>query len=356
MRTRDLLILAAVPQLAFSAAVIRIDESRSLSISVAFRSSVGGTNIPSPVDGASRALELSVDGAVLAIGGELDKRLRLQINALRLPTTGAITVADAIVMGDVAPWLQIWAGRMLPPLDRASLTGPFFGVLYDPPFTSAYPSAQAGGRDDGLAVWGTFLDGRLKYQAGGYRGRPNLVGFPMFAGRLSWSFWDPEPGFYAAGTYLGARKTLTLAVHGRYQRDGAGLKLPDNTVATSRYAGFGADALLERDLGPVVGTAEVGLGSYDAQGLGDPAVFEGVGAHVSLAGMWMNPIGLGRLQLGARYQWQSPAGKPVRAKLDGVLNYFISGQTIRLVGIASREFPPAGPHIYTARFAIQLVL
>jgi hypothetical protein len=353
---RFLLLLAAVPQLALAAAVIRIDDSRSLSLAVAFRSSVGGTNVPSPVDGASRALELSLDGAVLAIGGELHKQLRLQINALRLPTTGAITVADAIVMVDVTPFLQIWAGRMLPPLDRALLTGPFFGVLYDPPFVSAYPALVAGGRDDGLSVWGTVLEGRLKYQANGYRGRPNVAGFPMFAGRVSWSFLDPEPGFYASGTYLGARKTLSVAVHGRYQRDGVGIKLSDNTLVTGRYLGFGADALAERDLGPVLGTAEVGFGHYDAAGLGDPAAFDGNGAYIALAGMWMNPLWVGRLQLGARYQWQSPAGRPSRAKLDGVLNYFIAGQSIRLVGIATREFPPAGPHIYTARFGIQLVL
>src|SRR6185295_4617863 len=192
---RYLLLLAAVPQLALAAAVIRIDESRSLSIAVAFRSSMGGTNIPAQ-DGSSRALDLSVDGAVLAIGGELDKHLRLQINALRVPTTGAITVADAIVQVDVAPWLQVWAGRMLPPLDRASLTGPFFGVLYDPPVASAYPALLPGGRDDGVALWGTFLEGRLKYEAGGFRGRvgaPNLLAFPMFAARVSYSFWDPEP-------------------------------------------------------------------------------------------------------------------------------------------------------------------
>ncbi|HYV48433.1 MAG TPA: hypothetical protein VFA20_26420 [Myxococcaceae bacterium] len=352
---RYLLLLAAVPQLALAAAVIRIDESRSLSIAVAFRSSMGGTNIPAQ-DGSSRALDLSVDGAVLAIGGELDKHLRLQINALRVPTTGAITVADAIVQVDVAPWLQVWAGRMLPPLDRASLTGPFFGVLYDPPVASAYPALLPGGRDDGVALWGTFLEGRLKYEAGGFRGRvgaPNLLAFPMFAARVSYSFWDPEPGYYASGTYLGARKTLTLAVHGRYQRDG--VKYVEDG-APGRYAGFGADALAERDLGPVLGTLELGWAHYDASASGDPLAFEGTSACATVAGMWLKPLGIGRLQLGARYQWMNPPGGPYRSKLDGVLNYFIAGQSIRLVGIASREFPPSGPHVYTARFAVQLVL
>ena len=49
-------------------------------------------------------------------------------------------------------------------------------------------------------------------------GAPNLLDYPMFAARLSYAFWDPEPGYYAAGTYLGARKALTLAVHGRYRK------------------------------------------------------------------------------------------------------------------------------------------
>lgn len=351
---RFLLLLAAVPQLALAAAVVRIDESRSLSIAVAFRSSLGGTNVPAQ-DGSSRALDLSVDGAVLAIGGELDKHLRLQINALRVPTTGAITVADAIVQVDVAPFLQVWAGRMLPPLDRALLTGPFFGVLYDPPVASAYPSVLPGGRDDGVSLWGAFLEGRLKYEVGGFRGRvgaPNLFAFPMFAARVSYSLWDPEPGYYASGTYLGARKTLTLALHGRYQRDG--VKFADGSPG--RYAGFGLDALAERDLGPVLGTLELGGARYDALSSADPTAFEGVGAYATLAGMWLKPLGIGRLQVGARYQWLNPPGGPHRAKLDGILNYFIAGQSIRLVGLASREFPPSGPHVYTARFAIQLVL
>jgi len=353
-----LLLLVVVPQLALGAAVIRIDESRSLSIAVAFRSSMGGTNAPAP-DGSSRALDLSVDGALLAIGGELDKRLRLQINALRLPTTGAITVADAIVQVDIAPWLQLWAGRMLPPLDRAALTGPFFGVHYEPTFASAYPSVLPGGRDDGLAAWGAVLDGRLKYELGAFRGRvgaPNLLAFPMFSTRISYAFWDPEPGYYASGTYLGARKVLTLAVHGRYQRDGARFNDGSPTGVPRRYTGFGADALVERDVGPVLGTLEVGWGRYDTEVAGDPNAFEGAGAYGSLAGMWLKPLGPGRLQVGARYQWLNPGGGPPRAKLDGVVNYFFAGQSIRAVGMASRELIPGAPSIYTARFAIQLVL
>ena len=349
------LLLIALPRLAGAAAVIRIDEARSLSIAVAFRSSMGGTNLPA-ADGSSRALELSVDGALLAIGGELDKRLKLQINALRVPTTGAITVADAIVQVDVAPWLQIWAGRMLPPLDRASLTGPFFGVHYDPTFASAYPQLLPGGRDDGLVAWGAVLSGRLKYELGAFRGRvgaPNLFAFPMFAARVSYALWDPEPGYYASGTYLNARKALTVAVHGRYQRDG--VRFTDGTPG--RYLGFGADALAERDLGPVLGTLELGWARYDALESADPMAFDGTGAYASLAGMWLAPVGPGRVQLGARYQWLTPVGgAPPRARLDGVLNYFIAGQSIRMVGIATREFLAGAPSIYTGRFAIQLVL
>jgi len=350
-----LLLLATCPALVHAAAVVRIDENRSLSIAIALRSSLGGISTPAP-DGSSRVLDLSLDGAVLAIGGELDKKLKLQINALRLPTTGAITVADAIVMVDVAPWLQLWAGRMLPPLDRASLTGPFFGVLYDPPFATAYPAVLPGGRDDGVAAWGTFLEGRLKYEAGAFRGRvgaPNLFAFPMFAGRVSYALWDPEPGYYTSGTYLGSRKVLTLALHGRYQRDG--VKFADGSPG--RYAGFGADLLAERDVGPVVATVEAGGGSYDAAQSQDPIAFEGTGFYVTAAGLWARPLGPGRVQLGARYQWLNPAGAERRAKLDGVVNYFVAGQTIRLVGLASREFPPGGgPSIYSARFGIQLVL
>jgi hypothetical protein len=344
---------AFVPAAAGAAATVRIDDSRSLSIALALRSSVGGTSALAP-DGSSRLLDASVDGAVIALGGELDKKLKIQLNVFRVPT-GEFRLMDGIVMVDVLPALQIWAGRMLPPTDRLSLTGPFFGVAWEMPFVSAYPSNNLAGREDGVAVWGSFLEGRARYQIGGFRGRvggPNRSAFPLVAARASYSLWDPEPGYYAAGTYLGAKKILTLGIHGRFQQDAVATM--DGGAAP--YAGYGADFLLEHEVGPVVATVEAGASRYDARGAGEASIFEGYGWYGALAGLWAAPIGPGRVQLGVRYQRLQPSAGPMRNRFDGTVNYLVAGQTIRLSGTGSREVGPDGAPVLSARFGVQLIL
>lgn len=361
-----LLLCALAPAWAQAAAVVRIDDSRSLSISLALRSSVGGTSAPAP-DGSSRLLDLSLDGAVIALTGELDKKLKIQLNVLRIPTApgiplGDFRLADGIVMVDVLPALQLWAGRMLPPSDRLTLTGPFFGVAWEMPFASVYPSNNFGGREDGVAVWGALLEGRAKYQLGGFRGRvggPNRTGAPLFTARASYSLWDPEPGFFAAGTYLGGKKILTLAVHGRYQQDAVAMVDFMNMnaiVGAAPYTGYGADLLLEHNVGPVIATVEAGASRYDRGGANDPAIFDGHGWYGALAGLWAAPIGPGRLQLGIRYQRLVPSAGPMRNRLDGTANYLVAGQTIRLSGTAARDVGADGTPVLSARFGVQLIL
>jgi hypothetical protein len=60
---------------------------------------------------------------------------------------------------------NIWAGRFLPPSDRANLYGPYYAndwAPYADGVADYYPNVAVG-RDNGLAYWGDF--GILKVQA-----------------------------------------------------------------------------------------------------------------------------------------------------------------------------------------------
>ncbi|MBC8287264.1 MAG: hypothetical protein H8E42_07300 [Nitrospinae bacterium] len=72
-------------------------------------------------------------------------------------------VLDAIAKLNFYHWFQVWAGRFLPPADRLQQVGPYFQNEWDLLFVQVYPSIFAG-RDDGVAIWGTTLDSKLKYQ------------------------------------------------------------------------------------------------------------------------------------------------------------------------------------------------
>src|ERR1700722_8182320 len=82
-------------------------------------------------------------------------------NNLDLPDS--IHLLDADVRFEFNDFVKFWAGRFRPPSDRTNLSGPFFINTWDLPFVSKYPSTFLG-RDDGVAYWGEYGGGLLKWQ------------------------------------------------------------------------------------------------------------------------------------------------------------------------------------------------
>src|SRR5262249_51386069 len=64
-----------------------------------------------------------------------------------------LRLLDAIVKLEPNQKFNIWAGRFLPPGDRANFSGPYFLNSWDYPFVSANPAIFAG-RDNRIAYWG----------------------------------------------------------------------------------------------------------------------------------------------------------------------------------------------------------
>jgi len=164
-------------------------------------------------------------------------------------------ILDAIVKFEFNDLINIWMGRMLPPSDRANLSGPFYqNAGWDFPFTQFGYQEIFQGRDDGAALWGQLGGGAVKYQIGVYEGR-NQAGLGnetqnfaagagsddlLFAGRFTVNLLDPEAGYYNASTYHGAKDILAIGYAFHHQND---------SIGTADYDMYSFDVLFESTLG-----------------------------------------------------------------------------------------------------------
>lgn len=183
-------------------------------------------------------------------------------------STPGMNIQDAFVtvkaMGD---HLKIDAGYMLPPMSHNAVQGAttLYGWDYMD-FTFQHSaganvnafnsSANPVGRDVGVELRGLVLDGHLEYRAGLFQGlrdgqTATEVGARNFfrvTGRLQVNLLDAEPGFFYAGTYLGAKKILSF---------GGSYDFQDS------YRYFAVDGFLDLPLGPGLVTAQVNLDHWN---------------------------------------------------------------------------------------------
>jgi hypothetical protein len=161
--------------------------------------------------------------------------------------------------------LKIDMGYMLPPSTHNANQGA--GTLYSWDYfsnsfrnsNSFNSSGPPVGRDAGVQLRGLVLDGHLEYRAGLFQGRRNApamdgnVGarnFFRFAARVQGNVFDPETGFFYAGTYLGTKRVLSLGATVDVQND---------------YIHWGGDVFADLLVGPGVITAQVNVAHYDGE-------------------------------------------------------------------------------------------
>jgi hypothetical protein len=248
-------------------------------------------------------------------------------NAMAMPPTAATTakatpgmnIQDAFVtykpMGDV---FKVDAGYMLPPMAHNALQGA--GTLYSWDYYSYTfqhnnvfgASATPVGRDLGVQVRGLVVDGHLEYRAGLFQGlrdgaTATQVGSRNFfraTARVQINFLDAEPGFFYAGTYLGAKKILSV---------GGSVDIQD------KYKYFGGDAFLDMPAGPGVATAQVNVSHWDGDGFVELAKQTAImgEAGYNIAGVQINPI--------ARAEHLSGTGLATATRYGGGLAYWAYG-------------------------------
>jgi len=236
--------------------------------------------------------DFELNSARIYIGGKVTDQISLMFNTEYTQGDEKVAVIDAVAKFEFSDTFNIWAGRFLPPSDRANLYGPYYANhwgVYTDGVQDGYPS-ETTGRDDGVAYWGQFGIAKVSF---GVFDIPSTKGDSdvLYAGRVQLDFWDKEGGYYLNGTYYGDKDLLAIGV--------AAQKASSDTAYT-------ADFLLEKKLGNSgVVTVEAEYAKYD--GLGGYGTPVGGGYEKSdgayLLGAYMFPaeVGIGKFQVLGKY-------------------------------------------------------
>lgn len=327
LKARDLSAMPSLSALALSAALLSSPLSVSaqespVSVGAGVRASF--TNLD--IDGASEDIDdFELNSARIYIGGKATEQISLMFNTEYSTVDETVRVIDAVAKFEFSKEFNIWAGRFLPPSDRANMYGPFYANNFVPfvdGVASGYPS-ETTGRQDGIMYWGQI--GIAKISAGLFdapltKGDSDVI----YAARAQLDFWDAEDGYYLNGTYYGDKDLLALGVA---------------TQTASGDNAFTVDFLLEKKL-PNAGVVSVeaeyakydGLGGYPSPvstTLGTSVgVNESDGFYVLGAYLFPQQIGIGRFQVllksgEATFETQSLLGDVDQETTEFNLNYII---------------------------------
>ncbi len=267
---------------------------------------------------------------------------------LVIPQVG---LQDLIVKFEPHDLFNLWVGKMLLPLDRANLSGPWFINYWMirgsfPRVAANVPApygikSQPFGREQGITAWGQVLGGKFKYYAGAYSlDNQSMNAHPMYAGRLCLNLLDPEPGYVNQSAYHGDKDIFAIGVGGQYQKGGSvtviPAPIPELEVGDLKIVTV--DALLDKKLGPHVATLEADAYFMDKFQPINRLYIVGLG-YVS------PPIGPGRLAPAVRLQIgtvpevmsaTNPTGREVGldrefTQIDGYVQYLIKSHFAKVM-------------------------
>jgi hypothetical protein len=286
----------------------------------------------------------------LYVNGSPTDKIRFEFNTEYDGPGNHVIVLDAVAKFEFSPKVNIWAGRMLPPSDRANLAGPYFAnnwATFTDGVEDGYPFV-ADGRDNGAAYWGQF--GIMKVSAGLFDGpSANGINNVIGAGRVQFDFWDPEPGYYLNRTYYGDRNILAIA---------AAAQVQDSTKA------YDVDGLVERKMpGGGAVTVEGEFAKYNRLGGYNAQYGEDRGGFILGSYLFPPALGLtGRFEVLGKFAHANfsdgiTAQNPnySQTTTEGDLNYIISNFRARImVYFLNKSFNAVMPN--DTRFGIGLQL
>ena len=307
--------------------VIKIDDTKWLSVEAGLRTSFSSVEEGAP-NGNDRSADFAVDSIQLYLNGQIHQDIKFTFNTARNDSTDAVRVLDAIARFEFSDTFNVWAGRFLPPSDRSNLSGPYHLNIWAFPFVQNYPAFFAG-RDNGAAVWGQTGGGQFKYQVGVFNGREggsNVSDSLLYAGRLTYNFWDPEPGYYNSSAYFGAKDILAVGAVAMQQKDGAG-----DATTKDDFKGWSLDTLVEKKLAnDGVVSLEGAYYNYDLNKVTDVSLVDGKSYFVLAGYLFPQKVGIGKLQPHVRYQSFDPTGPSnTHNRTEAGLNYIIDGHNAR---------------------------
>ena len=236
-------------------------------------------------DGGASTDKFELGSARLYVNGSITKEIKFMFNTEYDGANNKIGVLDAVARFEINPKFNIWAGRLLPPSDRANLSGPYYANVwgvYTDGIQNGHPFVFQG-RDNGVTYWGDFGK-MLKVSAGAYDGgSANGVNKVIGAARVQLDFWDKEDGHYLNSTYYGDKNLLAL---------GGATQVQDGKTATT------VDFLLEKKLGNGgVVTLESEYSNYNGLGGYDALYNKSQGAYGLASYLFPKAVGMGKFQL-----------------------------------------------------------
>ncbi len=333
--------LACVSLPAVAGKKLEIDETRWLSAGLGVRAAFTSVEDGAP-SGDADSTDFDIQNIRLYVSGQVHEYIKFTLNTEEIFGDGPVDVLDAIAQFEFSPAFNVWLGRMLTPADRIEMNGPYYGLSWNQYTQPLYPSDQGGdagtyGRDDGVAVWGSV--GKFQYAVGAFDG---LQGFSnqddslLYAGRFAYNFlaMEDNPAYYTSSTYYGGLgNVLTLGLSFQTQSDGTG-----SAAQSGDFSGYTLDLLSETVLasGGVL-TVEAEYKDFDADfTLASPVagdcfcLFDGDSAFATVAFLFPQPMGVGKLQPYLRQVENSPSDGDDSDLTEIGVNYVISGHNARV--------------------------
>ena len=240
-------------------------------------------------DGGSVTNQFLLNDIRLYVNGPVTKDIKFMFNTDYNSSTNAVNILDAVARIEVAPMFNIWAGRFLPPSDRANLYGPFYAHewnVYSDGIQDGYPFVFQG-RDNGVVYWGDFAK-KVKVSLGAFDGASATGNHKVLgAARVQIDFWDQEEGYYLNGTYYGDKNLLAI---------GGATQFQDGHTATT------VDFLLEKKVpGGGAFTIESEYANYNRLGGYDAAYAKSQGAYALASFLFPKAIGVGKIEILGKY-------------------------------------------------------
>ncbi|MFS2140004.1 porin [Duganella sp. Dugasp56] len=329
-------------------ATINFGEDKSVSVGFGMRESFTSAENGAP-NGTDRSSDFNLDSARLFFGASLNKNIKGMLNTEW--DGDKIRILDAAGQFAISPELNIWAGRLLSPSDRANMAGPYYslggGYWAGVASRYGYNGGIFRGRDDGVVVWGNAGEGgKLGYSFGAFEGHTFGIGSLtqsqakaagvkaddslMYAGRVQYDFWDAEPGYYGTGNYIGGADILAIGVAGRYQKDGI-LTIAKN----GKYSAYNVDFLLEKRIkGSGAVALEAAYYDYDTDDIIKSEQGKAYSAGASF--IFEDKVGWGKFQPFARWQKFSADTDIDTKQIDAGVNYIIDGYSAQISAVYSK--------------------
>ena len=298
-------------------------------------------------DGGNSTDQFALDHARIYISGPVTENIKFMFNTEYESGTNKIGVLDAVAQIGVSPMFNIWAGRFLPPSDRANLYGPFYSHefrVYTDGIQDGYPFVFQG-RDNGVVYWGDFAK-KVKVSVGAFDGGSATGNSKVLgAARVQIDFWDPEDGYYLNGTYYGDKNLLAI---------GGATQIQDGHTAST------ADFLLEKKLpnGGVV-SIESEYSNYNRLGGYNAAYAKSQGAYVLGSYLFPKVVGIGKFEILGKYakaEFTHGATPSYNQKTTEVnFNYIIKQFKARVMAFyEDTRFNREKPNFWQAGVGLQL--